>query len=183
MTFDEFLKGIFTLEESLNTGERVRFKISDKKDTLLFWYSLFENDSPQVFMMAIGRVISTSEFAPTVAAIRKQIEELTNPVARFTADDAWGEVTKAIRNFGTYRETEALESMSPITRKIVTAMGYKLLCLSEDQMVDRAHFLKMFEQYKDRERKEYMLPDSLKTETVKIGNDPIKMLADGMKME
>lgn len=163
MTRQDFLKGIYVIENSYQN-----FKISDKPETLMVWYEMFKDDSEAVFANAIKQVLATSKFSPTIAALREAIQEITNPVSSFTADDAWGEVTRAMRKFGWYRPEEALASMSPITRTIIKSIGFREICISENQMADRAHFMKMFEQYKEREKKEYLLPEGVRADTEKL---------------
>lgn len=179
MVFDDFLKGLYILEESFQDRG---WKISDKQNALLIWYEMFQDDSEAVFMHAVKRFLATSKFAPTIAALRACIQEATNPTAEVTADDAWGEVKDAIKGYGSYNEIAALEAMSPMVRKIVKAMGYRSLCLSENQMADRAHFLKMFDQYKARDKKNYLLPESVKGEMVQLQSDFMKALEHKMTM-
>lgn len=177
MTQEEFLKGIFILENSFNS-----FQISDKEETLMIWYEMLNDQSPQVYMNGIRRHLAMSKFPPTIADLRERMQETTNPTSAFTADIAWSELTSAIRKFGSYREKEALESMSLITRSIVSALSYRQLCLSETLMADRAHFMKMFEQYKVRERQGYLLPEAVKAES-RLIQGHVAMLADCLSME
>lgn len=126
-----------------------------------FWYRTFKDEKYQVVMAAVQKLISTSISTPTIAHIKREMVDILNPKLP-DASDAWGEVTRAIRYYGIYRETEALESLSDGVRGIVKAMGYKSLCMSENQMADRAHFMKMYEQGTVRTQKELMLSDGLK---------------------
>lgn len=177
LTKQQFMAGILVLEDSLPD-----FVISDKKNTLQNWYEMLKDLSPEVWEHCIRMHLATCKFKPTVAHLREYAEKILNPVSEMTPDQAWQEVTAAIRKNGSYKEQEALESMSPITRDIVKAMGYKLLCLSEDQMADRAHFLKMFEQYKSRERHDHLLPAGMKEQQKQLASS-IKLLAEGMAMK
>lgn len=177
MNPEQFLKGIYILEEFF-TG----FLVSDNEKRLEIWYKMFKDDSPEVFENACLRLASTSKFAPTVAALRECMQEITNPSAEITADDAWKEVQDCIRHCGSYNETSASNSMTPITKKIVQAMGYRNLCLSETQMADRAHFMKMFEQYKEREKRDYLLPSGVKSDSLALRDTAIKMLSNSFSM-
>jgi len=78
------------------------------------------------------------------------------------AEDAWAEVLRAIRNFGSYRETEALESLNPLTRKAVNAIRYKDLCLSENIDVIRGQFRMAYETLEKRETMDAKTPQALK---------------------
>ena len=57
-----------------------------------------------------------------------------------------------ILEYGSYNKEKALESLDPITRKCVESIGYLELCMSENIMVERAHYQKIFEVYSKRER-------------------------------
>ena len=128
----------------------------------VYWDAL--NDLPfDVAMAAARKVIATLEnpFLPMPAVFRGMALQVTGSNIP-AAPDAWAEVTKAIRNFGSYRETEALESLSPLTRKAVRAIGYKDLCLSENQDVIRGQFRMMYETLEKRETMDAKTPQSLK---------------------
>lgn len=177
MIQEDFLKGIFILENSFPS-----FQISDKEETLMIWYEMLADQSMEVYMNGIRRHLALSKFAPTIADLRERMQETINPASAFTADIAWSELTGAIRKYGSYREQEALDSMSPITRSIVMAMNYRQLCLSETLMADRAHFMKMFEQYKAREKQEYLLPQAVKEESKRIQGH-VTMISDAFSMD
>ena len=75
--------------------------------------------------------------------------------------DGWEEVLRAISKYGMYSETEALQSMSELTRKAVKRLGFKSICISENIMADRANFRMIFEQLSDRESTAQQLPADL----------------------
>lgn len=68
---------------------------------------------------------------------------------------------KAIGNFGSYREEEALESMSEITRKAVKKLGFRNICLSENSTADRANFRTIYEQMAENEYTAKQIPLNL----------------------
>ena len=71
------------------------------------------------------------------------------------------EVLRAIKMFGSYRETEALQSMTETTRQAVKRMGFRNICLSENIMAERANFRTIFEQIADRDHKTAQLSTNL----------------------
>ena len=71
---------------------------------------------------------------------------------------AWGEVITAIREYGGYEPEKALQSMSPVTRLAVQRIGWKELCMSEDQNIDRAHFFKIYQAEESRQKENTLLP-------------------------
>jgi hypothetical protein len=70
---------------------------------------------------------------------------------QLTWGEAWEKALDAVRRYGSYNQQAALESLDPITRRCVENIGYRDLCMSENIMVERAHFQKIFELYSQRE--------------------------------
>lgn len=94
---------------------------------------------------AVKQHIAGCKWFPTVAELRQGVDALIAPPQK-SAMDAWAEVTSAF-NAGGQRmlpggngyETPAFAD--PITQRIVNSMGWNTLCLSENQMADRAQFI------------------------------------------
>jgi len=129
----------------------------------VYWDAL--NDLPfEVAITAARKVIATLEnpFLPMPAVFRSMALSVTGQTIQ-SAPDAYAEVLRAIRNFGSYRETEALESLSPMTLKAVKAIGWKDLCLSEEPDVIRGQFRMAYEALEKRESMDLRTPQSLKT--------------------
>lgn len=150
------------------------FTVDDIKENV--WMEMFGDVPYQIAQTAVKKYILTGVYPPTVADIRKIISELTNPDIKDGAE-AWGEVIKAIRGYGYYREEEAMESMSPLTAKVVKYMGFREVCMCEEVGVVRGQFLKMYEQVSKREKENNMLPESLQNQIRLIANNnDIKLL-------
>ena len=118
--------------------------------------------------MALQRLIAISKFPPTIAEMRESIAAVQCPTLP-DAGDAWGEVNDAIRNYGYYRQAEALTSMREPVRLAVQRMGWRDSCMSENGMADRAHFLRIYESMEKRTREQNLLPAALKETIAKIG--------------
>ncbi|WP_331697690.1 replicative helicase loader/inhibitor [Paenibacillus sp. IITD108] len=146
------------------------------------WLSMFGDVSYEVGAWAVTKFINESVFPPTVADIRSRITDITVKAVKSPVD-AWGEVKLAIRMYGVYNERKALESMSETTRDIVRAIGYTTLCMSENEMADRAHFLKVYEIKVKREREDAALMPGLRKAIDRIQNDQSRMLEGGSKGE
>lgn len=152
-----------------------RFQVDEAGVTLKVWHRMLKDIDYKAAQLAAEKLILESPFPPSIADIRKAAAEvMTPPEERINSAQAWGEVEKAIRCFGYYREKEALESMSPRTAKVVKYMGWQEICLSDQPGVARGQFLKMYKTVSEREEKEKLLPISLKHE--------IQSLAGGMRM-
>lgn len=129
-------------------------------DAFNIWYSLLQDIDYMVAQAAIQKYMLTNKFPPTIADIREcatTIKAGEKPLW----SDGWEEVLKAIRKYGSYRESEALESMSEITRKSVQRLGFRNICMSENIMADRANFRMIYEQIAEREHTSKQIPIKL----------------------
>jgi len=133
----------------------------DMEASVSMWAYMLSDTTFEIAQMALQRLIATSKFPPTVADMRESIATITTP-ALPDSGEAWGEVVAAIRNYGYYRPKEGMESLSEPVLRVVKQMGWRDLCLSENQMADRAHFLKIYEAMQKRAREERLLPDELR---------------------
>jgi hypothetical protein len=68
----------------------------------------------------------------------------------------------AVRRYGSYNQVEAMNSLDPLTRKCVDSIGFMQLCMSENIMVERAHFQKIFEIFAKREQVDKQIPLQLR---------------------
>ena len=125
------------------------------------WSVMFVNDDAEHVKTALYKHIATSAYPPAIADIRKAMLFVTDS-DETDIGDAWGEVMRAVRNFGYMSEAEALESLNSVTRKAVESMGYQNICMSENLMADRAHFFKIYETMEKREKENKLLPQALK---------------------
>lgn len=103
---------------------------------------------------------SGSAFPPSIAELRETAYKLVS-MDRPSAEEAWGEVQKAIRRFGSYRVPEFSNSTIGCAVGIV---GWRSLCASENEVADRAHFFRVYESLARRERNvAMMLPEVRET--------------------
>lgn len=129
---------------------------------------------------AVLNHIASSKWFPTIAELREKALALLPGQRMPTATEAWAEVMRAFEMVGYYGTPEW--SHEAIART-VAAMGWQNLCLSENGMADRAHFLRLYEVYCKRLREDQlMLPEARRLaaqlEEPKELNGAIKMLAD-----
>ena len=144
-----------------------KFEVDDLK--VQVWHEMLGDLDYAVANMAVKKLIMQNTFPPAIAEVRKAAAELTNP-ENLTSSEAWGEVTSAIRNYGYYREEEALASMSPTTAQLVRYMGWREICMSEDIGVIRGQFLRMYEQIATREQEKQLLPPAMQDEIKQLSN-------------
>ncbi len=129
-------------------------------DAFNIWYSLLQDIDYMVAQAAIQKYMLTNKFPPTIADIREYATTIRAGEKPLWSD-GWEEVLKAIKEFGSYRESEALESMSEITRMSVQRLGFRNLCMSENIMADRANFRMIYEQIAEREHTSKQIPVKL----------------------
>lgn len=157
-----------------------KFEVDDLK--VHVWHEMLGDLDYSIASMAIKKLIMQNTFPPAIAEVRKAAAVLTGP-EQVTGSEAWGEVIRAIRNYGYYREEEALASMSPTTARVVRYMGWREICLSEEPPgVLRGQFLKMYEQVANREAEEKLLPPAFKDEAKRLaGKMDLRLLEGGKK--
>lgn len=129
-------------------------------DAFNIWFSLLQDLDYMVAQAAIQKYMLTNKFPPTIADIREMATGISIGEKPLWSD-GWEEVLRAIRRFGSYRESEALASMSEITRQAVQRLGFRNLCMSENVMTDRANFRMVYEQISDREYSAKQIPMKL----------------------
>ena len=140
------------------------FEANDSKFAI--WYELLGDLDFKIVKIAVEKLIIQSPYVPAISDIRKQVVEIMHP--SIDATDAYGEVRRAIKEYGYDYAPEAFGSMSPLTRKVCEYIGWQNICLSEEPSVIRGQFLKMYEQLREREQKEMLLPEGLKKEMLAL---------------
>jgi len=103
--------------------------------------------------------ISTSQWFPSIAELRDQAAHLVERALNIpSAFEAWDEVTRTIRELGSYRWPVFSH---PLIGKAVDGVGgWKGLCMSENQIADRARFFQVYEAYARRMQADHrMLPE------------------------
>ena len=126
-------------------------------DCNIYW--TFLNDlTDEEFLRAITEIITTQDqlYPDTnlIALIRRKakIQNL------LSAGEAWGIALNEIRSQGSWQYPK-LED--PLIMKTINIMGWKDLCMSENMIADRAHFIKIYENLCNREQiDKMMLPEN-----------------------
>jgi hypothetical protein len=142
-----------------------RFEVDDLK--VQVWHEMIGDLDYGIASLAIKKLILESTFPPSIAEVRKAAVEIQTP-EQTTGAQAWGEVIKAIRNYGHYREEEALASLSPVTAQVVRYMGWREICLNSEPGVVRGQFLRMYDQVVARKQKEQLLPSMMREQLANL---------------
>ena len=138
--------------------------------TIDAYHDMLRDIEPVLLQAAVQQVGAESKWFPAVSELRGAARDIQNRALGIpTAAEAWGEVLRQVALVGYYGSPEFDDEGTAAT---VQALGWRYLCTSEDQMADRAHFLKMYGQISHvREQERTSLP---------AVNDEIKRLAAKM---
>ena len=123
------------------------------------WYDALKDLDYQSAYRAVRKWAETNKWSPSISDIRGMCATFTNGEFN-TWEEEWQKVCHAIRYYGYMRETEALNSLTGITRTIVARLGYQNLCASENPAVDRANFRDIYNNLanKQKEREQMSAP-------------------------
>ena len=156
MTKKEFAMLAMILQEVYAKENFLQTNVS--KD---LWFEMLQDIPFPVAQASIKKWILTNKWSPTIAEIR----EIAGSLMLGDSPDwgeAWKEVQLAIRRYGSYRIGEAIESLSPLTRETVERIGFRNLCMSENETADRANFRMIYEQLAKRKQTDALMPVNLK---------------------
>lgn len=136
---------------------------------------------------AVGRLVRTSKFLPTVAEIREAAGVLAHGT-RTTGAQAWGAVVRALKSCGSHRTPGVdFHFQDPITRELVSSFGWSELCASGTigHAADRARFIEAYDQIAKSDRVEAQasdggisLPSHRSERTVQAGDAVAALLGD-----
>ena len=140
------------------------------KPVIELWTEMLTDVPYPVVEAAAKKLILESPYPPTISDVRKQVVDITTePTDRIDGATAWGEVSKAIREYGWYNPDEAMQSMSPRAARVARMIGWKEICTCEQPGVIRGQFIKMFDAYSGREKQDALLPEKLQSTIRQIG--------------
>ena len=120
-------------------------------DTLKVWYEFFKIYDVETFKNGIIQAISQCKYYPSIAEVKEIIAMQNTPQVNHKADDEWEKVRESVRKYGMYNEDEALASLEPLTRNIVKRIGFKDICMmNEDNRYNlRSAFVKSYNSEKE----------------------------------
>lgn len=149
----------------------------DIKGAIALWSMMFEEDDNKLVLMAVKMHISTNKFPPTIADIRGQMVSATTE--EMGSETAWGKVQQAIRRFGYANKEKAIEYLGDELGTFTNHFGWRDLCMSENQMADRAHFIKMWDARGRQAKNNAMLPNGISNQINLMNNKSIALKGMG----
>jgi len=102
--------------------------------------------------------ISRYRFFPTVSELREVALSVSAPPPR-SGVEAWGDVLREVRRVGYNGEPQFDD---PAIAAVIEGFGWRNLCLDEEPMVLRAHFLRAYEQCSRRIEEQRRLPQAIR---------------------
>lgn len=147
-------------------------------DAITVWYEFFKDDDYMVVQTAIQKYMSNNEYPPTIAGIRKNISDITNPDLSMTEGEAWSLVYRAICN-STYNASAEFEKLPKECQKAVgnpaILKEWASLDVGEVNTVIQSNFMRSYRVEKKRSEELKQLP----TATREI----IQKLADSLSID
>lgn len=152
------------------------------KQAAELWYMELQDLPYNVTMTALRKHVHTHKWSPSIAELREMAAEVQYG-EQADWGEGWQQVLNAIRFQGMHREREALETMDDITRAAVERLGFKNICISDNIVADRARFRDIYEQLKERKKRDIQIPDRLKIDIKNIqAQKSIEQAAEKMRI-
>jgi hypothetical protein len=106
----------------------------------------------QVLEQAALEHISQSTFFPAIAELRSAAFDILEAADPTPSDyEAWAEVQAEIRRAGHCNQPQF---SNPLVKQAVELIGWRYLCLSDNPVADRVHFVKAYQALAERQRKD-----------------------------
>lgn len=124
------------------------------------WYQQLQDIPYNVAEVALNKWVATNKWSPAISDIREACSGVVNGAVKDWGE-AWEQVIRAVRMYGSYEPLEAYKSMDDITRDCVKRIGYINICMSENIATERANFRMIYEQLAERKKKDAQIPARL----------------------
>lgn len=112
-------------------------------DAMGIWYEFLKDLPDEIGLAAVRDWVANNIWPPHISDIREYAaQHALGDISDW--GEAWEKVLKAISSYGSYNEPEALASLDKLTRDCVKNLGFRSICLAEE---DRLDFIKS--QFKD----------------------------------
>lgn len=133
-------------------------------------WSLLLGDMPyEIAKAAVMKVCRSSRFFPSVAEIVAAADELDPRSEKLpTAAEAWEEVKRLLSSVGPYiSERRPLVFSCQTVERAARSIGWQQLCNSESPEADRAHFMKIYDSMRTKQRETTELNKALELSGMK----------------
>lgn len=126
------------------------------KAQLKFSYEMLKDLTEEGFLRSIETIIKTEKnIYPGTNIIALIREKATDDINKPLPGEAWEEIIGQVRSVGSYGTPTF---SNPLIKKAMDAIGWNEICMSNSQdNIIRAHFMKIYESYAQREDSERQL--------------------------
>lgn len=143
------------------------------KDAIMVWYEFFKDDDYMVVQASIQKYMANNEFPPTIAGIRKIMNEIINPETGMNEMEAWSLVYKAICN-SAYRASDEFEKLPKECQRAIgnpaILKEWAGLDIQEVNTVIQSNFMRSFKVEKKRSQELKQLPQSTRSVIQKLSD-------------
>jgi hypothetical protein len=159
-------------------------------ETVTVFREMLGDIDPDLLEQAAKAYIATEKFFPSVSELRGKVTALIERACETpSATEAWGEVVDKMRTVGNTVDFGGYQPdcfSSPIIARVVSYLGWNEICLSDNQVADRARFIQAYEVELNRAREDMkLLPethDAIARMNANRAADGIKQLTSRMTM-
>ena len=138
----------------------------DPKKTIGLWAEMFRHDDVALVAAAVKSLIETDDkgFPPHIGAVKAKLR-LISSSGEMTEAEAWGKVSKALRN-STYGSQEEFEKLPPILQRLVGSPSqlreWAMMDSETVHSVIASNFQRSYRVVAQREREIAKLPPDVK---------------------
>lgn len=111
------------------------------KETAEIYHDVLEDLEIGECVQASREIVRFSQFFPSASEIRRGVLKATKQLSPLPIE-AWSEVVQVVSSEGLGKSHEWSHAT---IQEVVQAIGWREICMSENQGVLRAHFLKLYE--------------------------------------
>lgn len=133
------------------------------------WFGMLEDVSYDVASAALRSWVAVNKWPPTIADIREAAHDVTSGDPKEWSE-AWEQVMIAVRKYGFYQVDVALASFDDLTRTCVERIGFRNICMSENESIERANFRMIYERALDRKRRNEQIPPDVRLSIESVRN-------------
>ena len=147
-------------------------------EAMQLWFRELQDIPFKVAEAALRKWVNTNKWSPSIAEIRETAANIQNGEIPDWGE-GWEEVQRAIRKHGMYNVKGAMDSFTPLTRKVVEMLGFRNICVSENPAAERANFRQCYEIMARREQTRQQVALPLQDVIKQIQTSGFMMLGDG----
>ena len=135
-------------------------------ETMAIWYEFLKDIPDEIGLAAVRDWVANNIWPPHISDIREYAAK--NALGEVPDwGKAWETVIKAVGSYGSYNELEALESLDDITRECVKNLGFRSICMAEEDRIDfiKSQFKDLYNRKVERQLRNIQTPSHLQIGT------------------